>query len=187
MPNKLKPIGISELKPLPADLLARHWAFLTDDERFTATMYEKDDVIFVLRMHLLFETFMAKMLAIRFPDAAILLDRLAFARQVEVLHEATPLPTIMRDGLNGANWVRNRFAHLTITFTLSDAIWEKFKTYLHREYLQLIEQEIAMGHSSYPGDSSIKPDSAASRVRFGFWFIHQGLLRLVGMASDATP
>jgi hypothetical protein len=60
--------------PTPAEL-TKYWEHLTRDERFYAIMHENDDVLFVLRMHLIFETLMREILEIRYPNADVLLDR----------------------------------------------------------------------------------------------------------------
>jgi hypothetical protein len=167
--------------PLP-DELAKYWEHLSRDERFTALMYEKDDVLFILRMHLVFETLMREMLEIRFPDAKILLDPLGYGAMIDVLYRSTPVPAILRDALTGAGWVRNRFAHLPMRFVLTDDLWEKFKTHLDPQYISIIEDSVKQGRCPMPGVPDAKIDSARARVRWGFLLVHKGLTTLLGMA-----
>ena len=172
-----------EPAPISSHDLAKYWEHLSRDDRFYALMYERDDVLFILRMHLVFETLMREILAIRFPDAGILLDRLAFAALIEVLYASVPIPPMLRDALKGASWVRNRFAHLPMTFVLSDEIWTKFKTYLDAQFLDIIEDSIADGRGGAPGNPTVDVDSSTSRVRLGFLIVHKGLTTMLGWAQ----
>jgi hypothetical protein len=182
MADGLEPPAEAALVPLDAERLATYWEHLSRDERFTALMYEKDDVLFILRMHLVLETLMREILAIRYPDADLLLDPLSFGTLIDVVYKSTTVPEVLRNALTGANWVRNRFAHLPIRFVLSDDIWAKFKTHLDPQYIAIIEDSIAEGRHPMPGNPEVKIDSSPCRVRWGFLLVHKGLTTMLGMA-----
>ena len=91
-----------------AEWLFENWGEIDEDSRFYRSLSDPDDLVCVLRCHLLFELRLEELLLLHFPDAAVFIGPLRFDQKIQRLFDSGAITADVRDGLKGINWVRNR-------------------------------------------------------------------------------